>query len=160
MAQLLVKPYREKNAGYCGPATLKMVLEYYNTYKSEEELAHLTKTTQEKGMKIENAVEGLKKLGFDTQIKDFADFNDIRSYINNNIPVVVDWFSTDDGHFSVVIDIDDKNIYLQDPELGNLRTMNLTTFYRVWFDFQNEFITSKTDMIIRRIIIIRPNDKS
>ncbi len=37
-----VKPFQETlNADMCGPASLKIVLEYYGTTKSEEELAKI-----------------------------------------------------------------------------------------------------------------------
>lgn len=50
LALLPVKPCQETlHAGYCGPAVLKMVLDYYGIQKSEEELAKLAGTTQELG---------------------------------------------------------------------------------------------------------------
>lgn len=37
---LSVKPFQETlHGGYCGPACLKMVMEYYGVDKSEEEVA-------------------------------------------------------------------------------------------------------------------------
>ena len=39
-----VKPFQETlNADMCGPASLKIVLEYYGVNKSEDELAQLCK---------------------------------------------------------------------------------------------------------------------
>ena len=44
MAKLLkVKSFQEKlGVSYCGPASLKMVLEYYGIEKTEKELARLS----------------------------------------------------------------------------------------------------------------------
>jgi predicted double-glycine peptidase len=92
--------------------------------------------------------------GFKTSLKDRASFQDIKTNLDKKIPVIVDWFSTDEGHYSVVVGLDKKNIYLQDPELGHLRTMDRTTFFRVWFDFDTEFIKTKNDLILRRMIVI------
>ena len=40
-----------------------------------------------------------------------------------------------DGHYSVVCGLDDKNIYLQDPEIGSMRKLDREDFMTVWFDF-------------------------
>ncbi len=46
-------------------------------------------------------------------------------------------------------------IYLQDSELGHIRTIKLDTFIRIWFDFPNEYIKDKKEIILRRIMIIK-----
>ena len=49
MKLLAVKPFQETlNVGYCGPAILKMVLQYYGIDKSEKELAKLAKVDMKK----------------------------------------------------------------------------------------------------------------
>lgn len=151
---LNVKPFRQ-SSGFCGPASLKMVLEYYGIKKSENELAKLSGAKKHTGVGVEGLIKAAKELGFKGFFKDFSDVNGIRKYvIDKKIPVIVDWFSTDDGHYSVVVGIDKNNIYLQDPELGDLRAMELDTFKRVWFDFPSDFLRSKDDIIIRRIIVV------
>jgi len=74
--------------------------------------------------------------------------------LERKIPVIVDWFSVDEGHYSAVVGINNKNIYLQDPELGKVRKLKINDFKRIWFDFPGEFLRSKKDIIIRRLIII------
>jgi hypothetical protein len=39
----------KQSKGYCGPASLKMVLSFYGINKSENYLARLTKATRERG---------------------------------------------------------------------------------------------------------------
>ncbi len=151
---LNIKPYKQ-TPGMCGPASLKMVLEYFDVEKSEEELGRLTHCNPDRGVKAENIVEAAKQLGFNGLIKDMADFSDIRAYLNKEIPVIVDWFSKDEGHYSVVVDIDEENIYLQDPEIGGIQELSLKIFKRVWFDFPDAFIKSKNDLILRRLIVIQ-----
>ena len=149
-----IKPFRQSPA-FCGPACLKMVLKYYGINKSEKELANLSGSRPAKGVGVEGLLKAAKALGFKGHVKDFSEIKDIKEYvIKKKNPLIVDWFSTDDGHYSVVVDIDDKNIYMQDPELGNLRTMDIETFKRVWFDFTGDFLETKNDIIIRRMIAI------
>ncbi|MDO8743050.1 MAG: cysteine peptidase family C39 domain-containing protein [Candidatus Azambacteria bacterium] len=151
---LNIKPYKQTR-GMCGPASLKMALEYFGVEKSEKELARLINCNPDMGAKAEDIVSAAKKLGFNAQIKDLANFEDIKEYLSQEIPVIVDWFSEDDGHYSVAVDIDEKNIYLQDPEIGGIRELPLETFKRVWFDFPGAFINSKDELILRRIIVIK-----
>lgn len=150
-----IKPFRER-LGYCGPASLKMILSYYGINKSEKELAKLTNSTKEHGTNAKSIIKIAKKLGFKAFIKNFSNIKDIRRYVlKQKIPIIVDWFSQDEGHYSVVVDIDKENIYLQDPEIGHLHAMKLNTFKRVWFDFPTKYLESKDDIVIRRMIIIK-----
>ncbi|MBU0570090.1 C39 family peptidase [Patescibacteria group bacterium] len=155
---LAVKPFRQKT-GYCGPASLKMVLRYFGVDMSEEELARLSNCTEEWGVGAEQLVRVANDLGFQAEIFDNSDIDNIKRWVlEKKIPVIVDWFSEDDGHYSVVVDIDGENIYIQDPEFGRLRAMRLDNFYRVWFDFPDKFIKHKDQLTIRRMIIIYPKN--
>lgn len=149
-----IKPFRQKT-GLCGPAVLKMILAYYGVEKSEHELAELTKCDPDLGITGEEMLTTVKTMGFDGYIKDDASLDDLEELVvKQHIPVIVDWFSEDDGHYSVVVDIDAENIYLQDPEIGHLRAMRRSKFFRVWFDFPGEFIRRAEDLTIRRMIVI------
>lgn len=132
-----------------------MVLAYYDVEKSEQELAELTQCDPELGISGEEMLTTVKTMGFEGHIKDDATFTDLEELVvKQQIPVIVDWFSEDDGHYSVVVDIDSENIYLQDPEIGHLRAMRRSKFYRVWFDFPGEYIKTKEELTIRRMIVI------
>lgn len=151
---LKVKPYKEK-PGMCGPACLKMVLQYFGRQMSEQRLAKLCGWTKAKGVKSEAVLKVAKGLGFQGFIKDFATVSDLWHYVlKKKIPVIVDWFSRDDGHSSVVVNINRENIYLLDPEFGLVRSMKLGIFKRVWFDFPGDYIKTKRQLIIRRMMVI------
>lgn len=150
-----LKPFRQ-SPGLCGPASLKIVLEYFGIKKLEEELAKLSKAHPHHGTSAKNIVLAAKKLGYKAFYKDFSSLKEIKKYIDKKIPVIVDWFSHDDGHYSVVAGIDNKFIYLQDPELGKINKIDLVTFQRIWFDFEEEMLKKKQDIFIRRLIVIYP----
>ena len=153
MQLLSVKPFRE-TPGYCGPASLKMVLEYFGIHISEKKLARLTGATRVKGVEALGLARAARMLGCKAHIKDSATFADIHAYLKRKVPVIVDWFSMDDGHYSVVVGMDRRKIYLQDPEVAQVRAMDLQTFKRVWFDFPHDYLRSKNDLLIRRLIAI------
>lgn len=162
---LSVKPFQETlHAGMCGPASLKMVLEYYGMEKTEEELAKLCGTDPDLGTTAENIKRAAEGLGFKVVVKDDSTFGNIQQWLDKKVPVIVNWFTRGridyddseipDGHLSVVIGLDDKLIYLQDPETGGLRKIARDDFMKVWFDFTGAYINSWDEMILRQIIAI------
>ena len=161
---LPVKPFRETpNKSRCGPASLKMVFDYYGIKKTEKEIAEMCRTTKELGTSTESIKRVSESLGFKTEIKNNCTFEDIKYWLNKKVPVIVDWFTrgtsdyTDsdiaDGHYSIVVGLNDKFIYLQDPELGKIRKLKRGDFMIVWFDFKGKYI-KPDELIIRQIITI------
>ncbi|PIS18220.1 hypothetical protein COT54_00475 [Candidatus Collierbacteria bacterium CG09_land_8_20_14_0_10_46_12] len=151
---LKIKPFRQK-VGLCGPAVLKMVLDYYGIKATEAELAERTHCDPQLGIDAERMLEVVREMGMDGYIRDYASFADLEKLVvKEQIPVIVDWFSEDDGHYSVVVDLDSENIYLQDPEIGHLRAMRRAKFQRVWFDFPGDYIDKQEKLTIRRMIVI------
>ncbi len=151
---LVIDPFRQK-PGYCGPASLKIVLGYLGVKVTEKKLALIAGCKPSYGIGAEGLVGAAHKLGFRAQVKDFSDLEDIRKWVNRKkIPVIVDWFAFEGGHYSVVSGIDKENIYLEDPSLGHRRALKLSTFMRLWFDFPSDYLKSKDELIIRRMIII------
>ena len=159
-----VKPFQETlNADMCGPASLKIVLEYYGVNKSEDELAQLCKFKKGLGVDDRGIKTAAEKLGLRVVIKNNSSFKDIEKWFKKEVPVIVDWFTrgrndypeseTADGHYSVVAGLDNKFIYLQDPEIGRIRKIKKDDFMRVWFDFKGEYL-KPNELIIRQIIAI------
>jgi ABC-type bacteriocin/lantibiotic exporter with double-glycine peptidase domain len=159
-----VKPFQETlHADMCGPASLKIVLEYYGVNKSEDELAQLCKVKKGLGVDDKGIKLAAEKLGFKVKIKNNSSFKDIEKWFKKEVPIIVDWFtkgrtdygdsSTADGHYSVVMGLDDNFIYLQDPELGAIRKIERNNFMRVWFDFKGEYL-KPNELILRQIIAI------
>lgn len=162
--RLNLKPFQETlNAGMCGPASLKILLDYYGIDKNERELAELTKTTARLGTNDKEIERAAKKLGFKVAIKNNSSFSDVEKWLKKDVPPIVNWFTRGrvdyddsqvaDGHYSVVYGLDKDFIYLQDPEIGGIRKITRDDFKRVWFDFRGEFIKSN-ELIVRQIIAI------
>jgi len=161
---LNVKPFQETlYYSYCGPAALKILLSYYGIDKSEKELAKMAGWNKVLGIDEDGIKKAAEKFGFKVKIKNNSSFKDIGKWLKKGIPVIVDWFTrgrndypeseTADGHYSVVMGLDDKFIYLQDPEIGKMRKIKRYDFMRVWFDFKGDYLKPK-ELIVRQIIAI------
>jgi len=157
-----LKPFRQ-TPGLCGPASLKMVMDYYGVSVSEAEIAKVAGATKEKGASIKGLIKVAKHFGFKTIFKQNSSLRDLEYFVNKKIPVIVDWFAEDDGHYSVVVDIDKRNVVLIDPALRKIliyirrRVFPRETFFRVWFDFPGEFIKSPKDLVLRSMLILTHN---
>jgi len=156
-----LKPFRQ-SPGLCGPASLKMVLDYYGVSVSEAEIARVSGASSKKGTSKEGLIKAAKHFGFQVFSKTESTLEDLRYFVKRGIPVIVDWFSQDDGHYSVVVDIDKKNIILMDPELRKIlvfikkRKFSTETFFRIWFDFPGRFIKNPGDLILRLMLVLTP----
>lgn len=156
-----LKPFRQ-TPGLCGPASLKMVLDYYGVSVSEAKLAEIAGASRKKGTSKEGLIKAAKYFGFHVFSKEKSSLKDLKYFIKRQIPVIVDWFFEDAGHYSVVVDINKKNVVLMDPTLRKLliyvrrRKIPTETFLRVWFDFPGDFIKNSKDLILRLMLVVIP----
>ncbi len=155
---LNVKPFRQ-SPGFCGPASLKMVADYFGVKKSERAIGRLARCSAQHGTTGPNLILAARALGFSAQLVRHASFGDIHRFLRTNIPPIAGWFSTDDSHYSPVVGLDAQRIYLQDPELRRMRVMDREAFMRVWFDFDSDVPRHERDCILRRLIVLRPKER-
>ena len=161
---LKLKPFQETlNNSMCGPASLKIALEYYGVEVTEKELAKLSKWNKDLGIGEEGIKKAASSFGFKVKIKNNSNFKNIEKWLDQKVSVIVNWFTRGrkdysdsdiaDGHYSVVAGLDDKFIYLQDPEIGKIRKLKRNDFIKVWFDFRGEYI-KPSELIVRQIIAV------
>lgn len=162
---LPVKPFQETLHGsFCGPAVIKMVLDFYGIEKTESEVAGLSNKDEDLGISDQDIKRVLENSGLKVEIKNYADFEDIQTALDKKAPVIIDWMTRGrydyeedevaDGHYSVVVGMDEENIFLQDPEVGRVRKIPKEDFIRVWFDFTSDHIEKWEDMVIRQMIAV------
>lgn len=154
---MIAIPTVKQSPAHCGPACLQAVLAYYGITKTERELAVLAETSPEYGTSADKIVRTAKKLGLNAQKIDNADMNTLRTWVTQKkVPMIVAWFSTYEGHYSVVTKINDSHIFLMDPEHGKTRKMSHERFMGVWFDFRGPYLKKAEDIVLRRMIAIHP----
>ena len=98
--ELKIIPVKQKK-NYCGPASLAMVLSFYGINQNQEDLAKATGTDKTGICKEEDILKVAKTFGFGGYIKNNSNLEEVKSLIENNIPVIVDWNSPEEnGHYS------------------------------------------------------------
>lgn len=151
---LNVPDVRQPSNYTSGPAALQAVLAYYGTDVAVDELINQTNTT-ENGTLPDNLAQTARQKGFNAEIKENMTLQDLQQNINQGKPVIIDiqaWRSSNttgnwtddqsDGHYMVVIGIDNQNVYLEDPAiLGSRGYIPLQEFLERW---HNTFINNKT----------------
>jgi ABC-type bacteriocin/lantibiotic exporter with double-glycine peptidase domain len=91
---LKIKPFQETlGASMCGPASLKIVLNYYSVEKSEKELARLCNVDKDLGVDDKSIKREAEHLGFKVVIKNSSSFKDIEKWLDEKVPVIVNWFT-------------------------------------------------------------------
>lgn len=132
----------------CGPTALQAVLGYYGTDITVDKLINMTNCT-ENGTQPNSIAQAAQQLGFNAQVKQNMTLTDLQQYINNGTPVIIDaqawrdnnttnqnWTNdTEDGHYMVVIGIDNQNVYFEDPAtLGSRGYIPNQEFLDRWHD--------------------------
>lgn len=150
-----LKPLKQTKS-YCGPFSLRMIFDYYGKNVSGKEIARVAKTTIKDGTSPKNMVLAAKHFGFNASYKENSSLEEIKELVDKQkVPIIVNWFSDTEGHYSVVVGFRNGKIYIQDPEYGKLKNMRTEDFMKVWFDFSKNYPGKKSDFRIRPIIIIR-----
>jgi len=126
-----------------------MVLAHYAIHASEAEIRMHAQTTLEYGTAPEHLASAAERYGLVGEWERNATIEGLRGALENRIPVIVNWFSTDEGHYSVVVGVDETSVTLLDPEIGAHRTFDHETFMRAWFDFPFPWIQTSSDLRIR-----------
>lgn len=136
--ELPVDGYRQQRPWSCGPAALKILMTYFGHPVSEEQLIHLTSAKSSGGTEHEGMVRAAEILGHQVFAKENASEQDIMRFIQQGIPVIVDFQGSQGGHFAVVSGVRNGRVILDDPrETGTQQhTLDLDLFKAKWFNIR------------------------
>jgi predicted double-glycine peptidase len=136
----------------CAASALQSVLVYWGIDIGENELIKLLNTTSAYGTDENDIVRVARQMGLEAELKDNITLADLEQSIDMGIPVIVNcqsWrgsaysnasWANDcyDGHYLVVIGIDEKNVYLEDPYmLGSRGFIQRQEFLERWHNSWN-----------------------
>jgi predicted double-glycine peptidase len=149
-SKILEFPNTRQSFDYsCGPGAVQSVMAYYGEDFRESELIDLLKTDKNEGTYLKEIVKFFTSQGFSTTLKQNMTVQELCSYIDRKIPVIVliqAWGkeadfgnnyknSWDDGHFVVVIGYTDKDLLFSDPALFNTGYIPISEFTDRWHDY-------------------------
>jgi len=133
----------------CGPGAVQSVMAYYGSDFRESELINMLKTDKDEGTYVKDIIRFFHYNGFTTKLKQKMTIDELRKYIDRNIPVITliqAWGNEqdfkhgyldcwNDGHFVVVIGYTDNQILISDPALYNTGYIPISEFAGRWHDF-------------------------
>lgn len=129
---------KQTQAGYCGPAALRILLSYFGKTYNENQLAAFGYTTRNDGTEHEGLIQAAKQISGFVFAKDNGTVEELEYFIKQEkLPAIVGWFDEDGDHYGVVVNMTDKNIILVDPDNTKQpeRWLSREMFPRIWFDF-------------------------
>lgn len=143
---LNVPDTKQSNNYTSGAAALQAVLTYYGTDTFLDTLVNMTNTT-ENGTPPEGIAQAAQDFGFTADLKENMTLKELQENINQGIPTIVlcqawgdnttgNWTNhTGDGHYLVVIGMDEENIYVEDPAiLGSKGYIPIQEFLDRWHE--------------------------
>jgi len=151
-------PRTEQSPSMCGPASLSAVLAFFGVQATEDALRELSGATEEDGVEVNGMVKAAEAFGFETWWTENATIDQIRQVVGQfQLPVLVEWFKRDGGHWSVITGINDGTIYMMDPSNGEDIIMPVDQFEHIWFDFSSQKPEPES-MTNRLMLVVRPRE--
>jgi len=121
--------------GLCGPAALKVVLTHYKKDYSQDEIAKLCEVTPDEHASHEKMMAGALAAGLKTADIDHATIDDIRRFVEDDVPVIVGWTLDGKDHYTVVYDVGKLKIFMMDPATeSGIRILPIEQFETTWRD--------------------------
>ncbi|HID62188.1 MAG TPA: hypothetical protein EYP49_05535 [Anaerolineae bacterium] len=148
MSDIIPLPHYPQSAeGLCLAACARMVLAYWGTTTSEEELTELL------GIKNWGApASAIQRLPRFSQREWDVDYGcgtleDLRQWLQNRMPVIVfvrtgflEHWTTDVGHAVVVVGVTDEGVYIHDPAMTEAPTaLSITGFEAAWIEMDYSY---------------------
>ena len=127
----LLNQTRQSTEYSCGASALRSVLSYWGKDVDEGELMRLLGTNAEVGTFPEDIVRGARGLGLEAEVRENLTLDEVQQFTANGSPMIALaqlWRSQRDlskpaaeewsnGHYVVVLGVDDNYVYYQDPYL-------------------------------------------
>ncbi len=135
---LPIGTYRQRSPWTCGPAALKIVLDFLRWPISERYLAKLCRTGPEKGTNPEDIVRTAQELGFEAYEKQKMTAREVKKILRSGRPVIANFQlkpQTGEGHYAVIIGFGQDDFILSDPAFSTgYRRTKIKDFMRGWYE--------------------------
>jgi predicted double-glycine peptidase len=169
-----VPDVRQSSDYTCGAAALQAVLAYWGTTEREDRLAARLNSTPEAGVNPLGIVRVAREFGLSADLREGLDLADLEAALASGTTAIVDlqawrdrtdipWSETwEDGHYMVLLGMDAKDLYFEDPSLlGSRGTIPRSEFVDRWHDYEGAPPLDPTDRkYVHAAIFIRGNGHS
>ncbi|HWQ19668.1 MAG TPA: C39 family peptidase [Methanotrichaceae archaeon] len=164
---LQVPDVRQSTNYSCGAACFQAVMRYWEGEDLREgQLMELLNTTPVDATDPDDMVRVAEKMGLEAEIRENLTLDDLKNSVQEGVPVIVaaqawkyendSWEDYENGHYMVVIGVDDRNVYLEDPSiLGSRGYISRDEFVRRWHDYRDESLSNKAREFMYPGIFIR-----
>ena len=127
-------PFFKQHTDYtCGPACMKMVMKYFGKEFTEEHLKKLMKTKKKDGTEHSALVNCTEKKGFNYRVHKNSTINQIKYYIDKELPVIINFIAPDgNGHYAVVTEYKKDKLILNDPYYGKKTEIKNNDLEKKW----------------------------
>ncbi len=151
----------------CGPATLSMILSWYEVNVSQKELGdkmrpyqHPKGDNDDKTIFTSEFTDWAKKYGLNAENRVNGDLETLKLFVTNGIPVVVKtWLRVDEdiGHFRIVRGFDEgKKVIIQDDSYhGPDKKISYFDFMSMWQPFNYAYMiiySSQKEKLVKAIL--------
>ncbi len=134
-ALLNTEKCRQNKPYTCGPASLKILLDFFGKKIPQNRLSILCKANSKDGTSPRNMIKTTKKFGFKITQKFNAKIKDIENYLKKGFPVMVAYQAWGGGHYSIIRGFNQKYFNFSDPAIDRgYRNINKKLFYKRWHD--------------------------
>ena len=132
-----------QTAGFCGPAVLKIVLNYHQIPATEKKLAQLCRTTKA-GTDPQNIVAAAQKFGVLAYQKENMTIEGVKKIIRGGTPVIANFqlkSKKGEGHYAVIVGYSRNTFILSDPqEDRGYREVGIKNFMKLWYELEDQTV--------------------
>lgn len=128
-------PYHEQETTYtCAVATLRMIFDFLGVENHKGELMKVLNPDEKEGVHHSKIIDFTQEVGLYSYVNNEATLDEIRFYLEEGFPVVVNYLnpSDDEGHYAVIIGFENDNFILNDPWNGEGFLISFTDFEKRW----------------------------
>ncbi|MFZ5365547.1 MAG: cysteine peptidase family C39 domain-containing protein [Patescibacteria group bacterium] len=148
---LPIGTHRQNHAWTCGPASLKIVMDYLRYPVSESYLTRLTKCSRKKGTDPENMIAAARKMRFVAEDMRGLKPKLVKKMIRAGIPVIANYQlepAIGEGHYAVIIGFSENEYVLSNPALDKgYEVVPIKEFQKNWYELEDN--TVKQGIIIK-----------
>jgi len=168
-----VPDVRQSTDYSCGAAALQAILAHWGTSEREDRLIARLHSSPDNGINPKDIVRVAGEFGLKAELREGLSLNDLEAALKKRATIIVDlqawrdkedkpWTETwEDGHYMVLLGMDNRNLYFEDPSLlGSRGFIPRQEFLDRWHDYEGEPPLDAKDRAYIHMAIFISGDKA